>query len=225
MPEHILKYAVTGRYLQFNDDSGRVKFVAASEATGFPSPEAAWSKTREAAARLGQTGLSSQWIKTALGAGAASSLSDPEVCRSFESQARPSFEDIAGVMELTYLRSASQGWLCRNWRKGDGPHLVWEDDFTFAVAFPDPETARKACPAGPGSDVSLFKTSAVFVAVEALPGAEASSDPIRDGLRAAFEAREIKGEIESGARERLAALSRSQSETPARPLAKKARAL
>lgn len=217
MPEHIIKYHVTGRHLQFDEQSGRVNLVAAKDATGFPTPEAAWEKVQEAAARLKEKTPNSKWIQVALGDGEGPlpALNDPAVRRCFEALSRPIVQDFAEAMELTYIRSARYGWLCRDTRASGGTRLIWDADFTFAVAFPDPDSARRAVEGWGVQDASLFKTRSVFVAVESQPGAASVADPVRDQIKAAIEAREIGAEIEK------ASASEAKPKPPGKPRSRK----
>lgn len=215
MPNYIVKFTPTGRFLRFDEPSGDFKMASMGEATAFPSREKALEKIFATAKALRKAKRDHDlpgWARVACGLTVSVNrqITYTNIHGCFETQARPSFEDIAGVMEIHYVHSASAGWLCRSWRKSDEGRICWAENFGLAIGYADVASAQAACrELGGGDDSCIVTAKSVFVSAKPMSGAASVIDPVRDGIRAACEAREISSEIDQSAKERLEAMAQA----------------
>lgn len=215
MPAVIVEYkhakaGVEKRFLNVNPETGAGSMDIEAKATAFPTPQMAWEATVKAAEALRAKGLAKMpgWARAACGLPSASGYrpADPYVCFNYLPQTPQA--EIAGVMELCYIRSATQGWLSRaKAAPGQAPEargMGWSENFALAIAFADPSQALAAAALFPAVfDTSVLKALSVFVSVEAAPGSTAQRDPLTAQIAAVCEARDIQSSLEASAAERL----------------------
>ena len=202
MPRHIVKFdAYYSRgFLKFAPDGESAAIVGDEQATEFASADAAWDAVVEAAlamrAAINNEDKLPGWARVVCGMTVSTKrqyIIEPAK-RAFEFPLRPSYEELAGAMDIFYVRSASKGW----WgRKG------WSSNFGWAIGFAD--AAEALAETENLGDRSLFKARSVFVEAKPAPGSRRCDDPIRDGIQAVCEAREIEAELDQSANARLEA--------------------
>jgi hypothetical protein len=129
---------------------------------------------------------------------------------AFAIASRPAKDDLLGVFEQYYLRSA-HGWLCRPQAKNREGRLEWNPAFGLAVAFSSLDAAQAQL--GHGS-AWIVKTSCVFTDV--LPSvAPPDPDDTARSIASACEARDIRASLDESVKLRLEALA--ESAAPKRP--------
>lgn len=132
----------------------------------------------------------------------------------FHPATRPSINDLLGVFEQFYIRSA-ESWLCRPQTRNE-TDLCWSESFEFAVPFSSQANAQ-AMINQRGLSAWVLRSSCAFTAV--VPVAFRHGDPDPDGLAsavsAACEARDIRASLSATTDERLAAMESAPQRTKA----------
>lgn len=131
--------------------------------------------------------------------------SDALVNGSFHTATRPSINDLLGVFEQFYVRSAS-GWLSRP-QTLTQTGLGWTESFEFAVPFSSFANAQ-AIIGQHGLPAWVLRASCAFTAVSPAQYLRAHPEPedLASAVAAACEARDISASLASTAGERFAAM-------------------